>query len=72
MYAAIWLWAVAQGLMLENWLAGWSVAPAFAAMYFLRTPREEKLMLEQFGEAYREYMKRTGRVAPKWGAAGSK
>lgn len=67
MYSSIWLWAIAQGLMLENWLAGWSVAPAFAAMYFLRTPREEQLMIEQFGDAYRDYMKRTGRVMPKIG-----
>src|SRR5947208_4875636 len=28
MYAAIWLWAIAQGLMLQNWLAGWSGVPA--------------------------------------------
>jgi protein-S-isoprenylcysteine O-methyltransferase Ste14 len=66
MYAAIWLWAIAQGLMLQNWLAGWSVVPAFAAMYLLRVPREEQLMLEQFGEEYRSYMQRTGRVMPRW------
>ena len=23
MYAAIWVWCLAQGLLLENWLAGW-------------------------------------------------
>lgn len=65
MYTAIWLWAVAQGMLLENWLAGWSVVPAFAAMYFLRTPREEQLMCEQFGDQYREYMRRTGRLLPR-------
>jgi protein-S-isoprenylcysteine O-methyltransferase Ste14 len=65
MYAAIWLWAIAQGLMLENWLAGWSVVPAFAAMYWLRTPREEQLLLDQCGDAYREYMRKTGRLVPK-------
>jgi protein-S-isoprenylcysteine O-methyltransferase Ste14 len=32
MYAAIWLWAVAQGMLLANWLAGWSIVPVFAAM----------------------------------------
>jgi protein-S-isoprenylcysteine O-methyltransferase Ste14 len=66
MYAAIWLWAFGQGLILQNWLAGWSVVPAFAAMYFLRVPREEQLMLEQFGDQYRAYMQRTGRVVPRW------
>jgi protein-S-isoprenylcysteine O-methyltransferase Ste14 len=65
MYASIWLWAIAQGMMLENWLAGWSVVPAFAAMYFLRTPREERLMCEAFGEPYRQYMRQTGRLWPR-------
>jgi protein-S-isoprenylcysteine O-methyltransferase Ste14 len=70
MYAAIWLWAIAQGMLLENWLAGWSVVPAFLLMYVIRTPREERLMLEQFGDKYREYMRRTGRIVPKRGGMG--
>jgi protein-S-isoprenylcysteine O-methyltransferase Ste14 len=65
MYASIWLWGVAQGMMLANWFAGWSVIPAFAAMYFLRVPREERLMCEQFGDNYREYARRTGRLIPR-------
>jgi protein-S-isoprenylcysteine O-methyltransferase Ste14 len=65
MYASIWLWAIAQGMLLENWLAGWSMVPVFAAMYFLRTPREEALMCEFFGDEYRQYMRRTGRLFPR-------
>ena len=65
MYASIWLWALAQGMLLANWLAGWSMVPAFAAMYFLRTPREEQLMCESFGEPYRDYMRQTGRLFPR-------
>jgi protein-S-isoprenylcysteine O-methyltransferase Ste14 len=65
MYAAIWLWGIAQGLLLENWLAGWSSAAVFAPMYFLRTPREEALMCEFFGHEYREYMRQTGRLFPR-------
>lgn len=30
-----------------------------------RVPREEQMMLEQFGEQYRAYMERTGRIFPK-------
>jgi protein-S-isoprenylcysteine O-methyltransferase Ste14 len=30
----------------------------------LRIPKEERMMLEQFGEEYRVYMKRTGRLLP--------
>ncbi len=65
MYASIWLWGIAQGMLLQNWFAGWSVLPWFAAVYFLRTPREEQLMCESFGEEYREYMRRTGRLFPR-------
>ncbi|MCB1276202.1 protein-S-isoprenylcysteine O-methyltransferase [Prosthecobacter sp.] len=68
MYASIWLWAFAQGMLLQNWLAGWSVAPAFAAMYFMRVPREEQLMCEKFGDQYRTYMRQTGRLWPRWTA----
>ena len=65
MYASIWLWAFAQGMLLQNWFAGWSAVPAFAAMYFLRIPREEQLMCESFGNSYHEYMRRTGRLFPR-------
>lgn len=65
MYAAIFLFAIAQGLLLPNWLAGWGGFVSFAFLYLVRTPREEKMMGEFFGEAYREYANRTGRLVPK-------
>lgn len=66
MYASLWLWGLAQGMMLGNWLAGWSMLPAFAAMYWIRMPREEQMMCEEFGEDYREYARRTGRLFPRF------
>ena len=65
MYASIWLWCLAQGLLLENWLAGWYALLAFSLMYFVRTPREEQMMCESFGQEYRDYMRRTGRLFPR-------
>jgi len=65
MYAAILLWGVAQGLLLENWLAGWSALAPFVVMYVVRTPREERMMCEYFGDGYRAYMGRTGRIFPR-------
>jgi protein-S-isoprenylcysteine O-methyltransferase Ste14 len=65
MYAAIWLWCLAQGLLLENWLAGWYAFLAFGIMYFVRTPREEQMMCESFGQEYRDYMRQTGRLFPR-------
>src|SRR5262249_49430031 len=50
MYAAIWLFGFGQGLLLENWLAGWSAIVAFVPMYFVRVPREEGMMCEFFGQ----------------------
>ena len=65
MYASIWLWCLAQGLMLPNWLAGWYALVAFALLYFIRTPREEQMMRDTFGQQYVEYTQRTGRLFPK-------
>lgn len=66
MYAAIWLFAAAQALLLPNWIAAWSGLAGFAPMYFLRTPREEKMMMEAFGAEYAAYMKRTYRIFPRF------
>ena len=65
MYAAIFLFAVAQALLLENWLAGWAGFVTVGLLYFVRTPREEKMMCEFFGQSYRDYMQRTGRLFPR-------
>jgi len=65
MYAGIWLFSIAQGLLLNNLLAGWAVVVAFTLMYFLRTPREEAMMIDQFGDTYKDYMTETGRLLPR-------
>lgn len=64
MYTAFWLWAVAQALLLPNWIAGLSGLVGFGVLYFLRVGREEDLMVEAFGDSYRAYIARTGRVIP--------
>jgi len=63
-YAGLWLWAFAQPLMLHNWLAGVLLLPTFLILYVVRVPREEKILLEEFGEAYRQYCQHTGRLMP--------
>lgn len=64
-YAAIWLVALAQALILPNWLAGLGGLVGFGAMYFVRVPKEEAMMRRTFGPAYDDYALRTGRVFPK-------
>ena len=66
MYTAFWLWAIAQALLLPNWVAGFSGLVGFGTLYFLRIGREERLMLETFGERYRDYMSRTARLVPRF------
>lgn len=64
MYAAIWLWVVSQALLLPNWVAGLAGIVSFAPLYFLRVPREERMMMDTFGDDYLNYMQRTGRLVP--------
>ncbi len=64
MYSAFWLWAVAQALLLPNWVAGLAGLLGFGALFFGRVGREERMMIESFGDQYRDYMKRTCRVIP--------
>jgi protein-S-isoprenylcysteine O-methyltransferase Ste14 len=66
MYASQWLWILAQPLLLQNWIAGFAGILGFLPMYFLRVPREEKMMLDHFGDEYRAYMQRTGAVLPRF------
>ena len=64
MYAAIWLSALSQPLLIHNWIGGALVIPAFAAMWFIRVPREEALMRERFGREYDSYCAETRRLLP--------
>jgi protein-S-isoprenylcysteine O-methyltransferase Ste14 len=65
MYTAFWLWAVAQALLLPNWIAGLAGIVGFGTLFFGRVAREERMMLESFGDEYRTYMERTSRIIPR-------
>jgi len=65
MYTAHLLWAIAQGLLLANWIAGWAFLVLSIPLYIVRIPKEERMMLEHFGEEYRSYISRTGRLIPR-------
>ena len=63
MYTAIIGWMMSLGLVSANWIP--LVFAALVALNFrLRIRGEEMMMLEQFGDEYRQYMKRTGRLLP--------
>ncbi|HEX3502651.1 MAG TPA: protein-S-isoprenylcysteine O-methyltransferase [Xanthobacteraceae bacterium] len=64
MYSAFWLMALAQALLLPNWIAGLSGFVGFGILFFGRVGREEEMMMQGFGEEYRTYMAHTARVVP--------
>ncbi len=65
MYTAILGWAMSLGFVIANWVPFFLAACA-VVFFVARVPREEQMMLEQFSDEYREYMKRTGRFFPPW------
>ncbi len=68
MYASFFLLAISQGLLLNNWLAGWSALAATSLLYVVRRPHEEQMMLDGFGQEYETYRQRTGGIIPRWHA----
>jgi isoprenylcysteine carboxyl methyltransferase (ICMT) family protein YpbQ len=65
MYSAIWISVLSQPLLIHNWLAGWLVIPAFLLMCLTRIPKEERMMLQQFGQDYQTFIASRGRFLPK-------
>lgn len=70
-YGMLLLWGAAQALSLQNWIAGPSGLVFALAFYLARVRREEAMLLEHFGDAYRAYMERTGRLLPRLHRSGS-
>jgi protein-S-isoprenylcysteine O-methyltransferase Ste14 len=64
-YAGMWFWGLANSLLLQNWIAGFALLIVYLPLYIIRVPREEQMMLDQFGAAYQHYMNRTGRILPR-------
>jgi protein-S-isoprenylcysteine O-methyltransferase Ste14 len=65
MYAAHILWAIAQILLLHNWIAGYSFFAVMVPHYLIRVEKEEAILQRQFGDEYESFKKNTGRILPK-------
>jgi protein-S-isoprenylcysteine O-methyltransferase Ste14 len=63
-YSALALWAVGLALLTAHWIFA-AFGLLACGIFIFRVPREEQMMIDQFGDEYREYMKRTGRIIPK-------
>ena len=64
-YASVWLWCLAQALLVQNWIGGLAGLALFLPVYLTRLPVEQRMMLDAFGEQYSEYMRQTGGIFPK-------
>ena len=64
MYAAIWIWVLCQGIILSNWAVMIVGILTWSILYFIRLSDEERMMVEEFGQEYKDYMKRTKKIIP--------
>jgi protein-S-isoprenylcysteine O-methyltransferase Ste14 len=64
MYSSFLLLGLAQLLLLPNWFAGGAGVVGAGVLFIFRVNREERMMLECFGDAYRSYMAHTKRIIP--------
>src|SRR5947209_18645273 len=62
MYSSFFLLGLAQLLLLPNWVGGGAGLVGAAILYALRIQREEKMMLDNFVDEYRLYMRQTKRL----------
>jgi len=65
LYTATMCFGVGFALVTANWFFALMTA---LSIWFLpnRVAKEERMMIDRFGEEYREYVRRTGRFLPKW------
>ena len=66
MYLSCWMFVLFQGFVLSNIFIGIAGILTWANLYFIRIPFEEKMMIDEFGNEYKEYMESTGRLFPKF------
>lgn len=66
-YAAALLFFIALSVVSANWLFAVCFVGPMALLGVLRIPKEERMLDEAFGESYRQYAERTGRLLPRLG-----
>lgn len=64
MYLGAFIFLLGQALVSANWLILLSsIITIF--VFYMQIGNEEKMLLDRFGDEYREYMKKTPRIIPK-------
>lgn len=68
MYSAGFVVNIGSSILSANWLVAAGLVAGMLVVYAVRVGDEERMMLDAYGEQYREYMARTGRLAPRLSA----
>jgi len=63
-YLAFLMMQISVLLLTSNWFIGFCGLAIIVSVIAIRIPEEEKLLTEQFGDEYREYIKNTGALLP--------
>jgi protein-S-isoprenylcysteine O-methyltransferase Ste14 len=64
LYLAMIGWSAGLALVAANWVF-LALALVVSSVFIVRVPREEQMLLDQFGDGYRSYMERTGGFFPR-------
>lgn len=65
-YTAMLGWGCGVSLITANWTFVLLTLLMIAGL-FIRVPKEEQMMIKEFGKGYKKYMQKTGRFVPKLG-----
>lgn len=65
MYSAFFTIGFGFLLLSANWIVGLLYLGTLTLLYAFRVSKEEELMISRFGETYRQYMQKTGRIFPR-------
>jgi protein-S-isoprenylcysteine O-methyltransferase Ste14 len=64
MYSSLLIYATGHALLVPNYIAGPAFVVAMISLIAYRLSAEERMMVEEFGEDYREYCRRTKLLIP--------
>jgi protein-S-isoprenylcysteine O-methyltransferase Ste14 len=64
MYLSLLVYSAGQVLLLPNWVVGPAYGVAMALVFAFRLRPEEQMMLDEFGDEYKAYMRRSKRLIP--------
>lgn len=66
LYLSLLIWGIFTPWLLQNYIVGLFPLVCITAFILVRVPMEERMLLEEFGDEYRSYQGRTGRLMPRW------